>query len=967
MSHKIFNLLFVMAFIIGLVVIPAPQSARAAGPWYVSTTGNDADDCLSLNTPCATINGAIGKASSGDTIYVAVGTFTGTGDQVVPIDKDITLSGGWEETFTTQSGMSTIDGQASRRGIAVGTVTAIIEHFVVKNGFSGVGGGGGIFNNGGTMMISVTTISANSAGDLCCTGGGGGGGIMNFGGIVSLNNSTVSGNTILGGFYGSGILNFGDMTINNSTISGNTGHSGIYNGNGTVTLQNSILAGNLTSGNSLDCSGMINSSGYNLIGDTSGCTVNPAIGDHFNINPVLGTFLPEQGYYPLLQGSPAIDAGNPAGCTDQNGNQLVTDQRGVARVGSCDMGAYEYRTPGPATNLSVVSGSGQRIGTNSAFSKLLQAVALDSLGSPVSGVVIDFTAPDSGPSGNFADTGTNTTSVSTNVAGIATTSIFTANNQVGNYSLVAAAFGLAGTASFAFTNALPWFVASTGDDANTCASPDSSCLTINGAIGKAGAGDTIDVALGTYTGMNSEVVLIDKSLTLSGGWNANFTTQIGKSTIDGQGARSGVTVAGNAITAIDHFIVQNGLACQGGGIHVWGGSTTLTLKNSIVRNNIQTCSGGGGGIFTDGTTTLNDSMVSDNIGGGISNGSGALTLNESIISGNINDSSGGGISNASIAILNNSTVNSNTTNYNSGGGISNSGGMLSLNNTTVSGNNAANGGGGGIYNINGTTTLKNSTIAGNTSALSYGGGIYSDLAGGGGTVNLQNTIVAGNTGYFTQDVYGDITSLGYNVIGDATNSGFTPATGDLTNVDPLLGPLQVNGGPTLTHALLPGSPAIDAGNPAGCSDQDGNPLTTDQRGVARPQGARCDIGAFELEADGGGSGEVHIDIKPGSQSNPINPKSVGKIPVAILSTSDFDAPSEVDKTSLTFGRTGDELSLVSCNKKGEDVNRDGLLDLVCQFKTKLTGFKFGDTEGILKGQTVDGVPIEGRDSVNVVR
>jgi hypothetical protein len=124
---------------------------------------------------------------------------------------------------------------------------------------------------------------------------------------------------------------------------------------------------------------------------------------------------------------------------------------------------------------------------------------------------------------------------------------------------------------------------------------------------------------------------------------------------------------------------------------------------------------------------------------------------------------------------------------------------------------------------------------------------------------------------------------------------------------------------------------------------------------------------FSVEEVSPPSIEVAIDIKPGSQSNPIKPKSIGKIPVAILSTPDFDAPSEVDKTSLTFGRTGDELSLVSCNKKGEDVNRDGLLDLVCQFKTKLTGFKFGDTEGILKGQTLDGVSIEGRDLVRILK
>lgn len=112
---------------------------------------------------------------------------------------------------------------------------------------------------------------------------------------------------------------------------------------------------------------------------------------------------------------------------------------------------------------------------------------------------------------------------------------------------------------------------------------------------------------------------------------------------------------------------------------------------------------------------------------------------------------------------------------------------------------------------------------------------------------------------------------------------------------------------------------------------------------------------------------VTIDIKPGSLTNPINPKSSGKIPVAILSTPDFNAVKEIDKTSLTFGSTGDEHSLVSCNKRGKDVNGDGLRDLICHFKTKLTGFKFGDTEGILKGQTLDGVPFEARDVVKILK
>lgn len=111
---------------------------------------------------------------------------------------------------------------------------------------------------------------------------------------------------------------------------------------------------------------------------------------------------------------------------------------------------------------------------------------------------------------------------------------------------------------------------------------------------------------------------------------------------------------------------------------------------------------------------------------------------------------------------------------------------------------------------------------------------------------------------------------------------------------------------------------------------------------------------------------VAIDIKPGSFPNAINPKAKGTIPVAILSTPSFDAPTRVDKTSLTFGRKGDEPSFASCNRGGRDVNGDGRLDLVCHFRTPPTAFQRGDTVGVLKGKTKDPLAIKGSDSVRIV-
>ena len=113
--------------------------------------------------------------------------------------------------------------------------------------------------------------------------------------------------------------------------------------------------------------------------------------------------------------------------------------------------------------------------------------------------------------------------------------------------------------------------------------------------------------------------------------------------------------------------------------------------------------------------------------------------------------------------------------------------------------------------------------------------------------------------------------------------------------------------------------------------------------------------------------QVGLDIKPGGNVNSINTKSQGKIPVAILSTTDFNAPVHVDRTLLKFGRTGDEVSLAFCGADSKDVNGDGLPDLVCHFTTQLTGFQLGDSDGILKGQTTDGTPIIAKDSVRIVK
>src|SRR5262249_47904347 len=278
---------------------------------------------------------------------------------------------------------------------------------------------------------------------------------------------------------------------------------------------------------------------------------------------------------------------------------------------------------------------------------------------------------------------------------------------------------------------------------------------------------------------------------------------------------SNSTVAGNEAFGQAKLGLPTGM---GGGIYNFSGGTA-TVSNSTLSGN--SANHDGCGIVNSGTLTVSNSTISGNRGDGIYNNcGGTATVSSSTLSGN---RGGGGIYNLGTLTVSNSTLSGNPD-----GGIINFD-TLTVSNSTLSGNTDH-----GIYNYSGMLTVSNSTISGNTANV--GGGIYS-YAGG---VNLRNTILAGNTGY-APDLFGPLTSSGYNLIGNTSGgSGYAPT--DLLNVNPLLGPLANNGGPTLTHALLPGSPALDAG------DNTGAPAF-DQRGPGFPRivGGTIDIGAFEVQ------------------------------------------------------------------------------------------------------------------------
>jgi hypothetical protein len=310
-------------------------------------------------------------------------------------------------------------------------------------------------------------------------------------------------------------------------------------------------------------------------------------------------------------------------------------------------------------------------------------------------------------------------------------------------------------------------------------------LTVTGSILSGNTAD--DVAGGIYNGLNSNI---------------------------------------GSVTIIGSTICGNTASYEAGGIWNDGGlfSRPMTIIGSTISGNtaVDTIYGYGGGIFNwQGPLTITDSTISGNTagstmvaGGGIVIDRGSVTITNSTISGNTGPGNGGGIDNQA-------------------------GGTVTITNSTLSGNSStdsAYGVGGALFNF-GTVVVTNSTIADNFAVRDGGIDAFS------GTLAVKNTIVARNTASSFPDVRGDLASQGYNLIGDGSGgSGFadTDRVGTAEDpLDPLLGPLQDNGGPTQTLALLRGSPALNAGDPAQLG-------TADQRGVVRAGGVN--IGAYQASA-----------------------------------------------------------------------------------------------------------------------
>jgi hypothetical protein len=426
------------------------------------------------------------------------------------------------------------------------------------------------------------------------------------------------------------------------------------------------------------------------------------------------------------------------------------------------------------------------------------------------------------------------------------------------------------------------YVAPAGSDAgNDCTLAGNPCATIGHAVTVAGGGDIVIVAPGTYTEAD---IRIARDVTIRGA-GANLTIiqaapapRVAATRVfwvkSAGAAFAGLTIrhgnldaaSGAALLAefaqvrMTECVVDANCESNGGGGAVAVIAGTLTASRSTFTGNVADSGGSGGALEAVGATVeLRDCVFEANrvvggAGGALYMRGGDLTVMRSIFRRNASPSGAGGAmfvqsggALATTARIEASVFHDNEAPSGTGSAVYLGDGSFSVINTTFS-HNAAPGGQGGALLItqeNATTevTLDHVTVASNETISGSGGGVFNQ----GAHVRFKNVILAGNvkSAGKPSDCDGVFESLGNNLVGSADGCTLNRVAGagpDLLGRDPLLAPLADNGGPTWTRALMPGSPAIDAGT---CADADGRSVTIDQRGAARPAGAGCDIGAYE--------------------------------------------------------------------------------------------------------------------------
>jgi len=352
-----------------------------------------------------------------------------------------------------------------------------------------------------------------------------------------------------------------------------------------------------------------------------------------------------------------------------------------------------------------------------------------------------------------------------------------------------------------------WYVAGwAGSDANSCNLPTAACKTINAAIAKAVAGDTIEITAGPYTNPGApEVVRVTKNLNLQGGWDSSFSNVINYTILNGEHQRRGLVVPAGVSVVVDHMAVIWGQATDGAGVYVQG---TFTGFHMVVAQNRAL---EGAGLYFDNPDPIPQQ----------------LWLSESAFYANEYYDRGGGIfinqgdaRTANLTISHNLSINSIDEEH---GTPPTFGGGLYVNHGYFWG---------GFDTFSENTRFDGTNFT-HTSA---------DVGNGSGTVEIHSSL-------FADGCTGQINSVGNN-LDHGTSCLAIPQVTDFVFTNPQIFTAQGNGGDTITNALAPTSPAIDAGSSPYCGSG-----YHDQRGVLRPQSFGCDIGAFERQ-----TGDPQMDV-----------------------------------------------------------------------------------------------------------
>ena len=694
-------------------------------------------------------------------------------------------------SITDAAGL-TIDAQG--RNIYLRRASSGFPLFAVNAGLELTGltivGGAGVstIDNRSTLRVVNSILSFNTGNST-----NQGGAIYN-GGTLTVVNSTFNNNVAT---QGGVIFNAGTLTVVNSTLSGNQaiGKGGAIYNEGTLTVVNSTLSGNsaTTEGGAIfnNQSGRVGS--MTILNSTISANSARMGGGIFNLpnSPATITNTLLAGNTGSLSGP---DCGTQGNITS-GGHNLI----------------------GNTADCSITAGAGDLLGTAAAPVNPLLGALGDHGGSTFTHALL--------PGSPARDAGDNA----------ACASALTVNNldQRGEFRPfngdgVGAAICDIG-AYEAHSPAPDEFVINyLLDDLPDAVQGDGACwtatqvCTLRAAVEEANALPGAQRATFSFSGSTSarsQLIITDPAGLTRDGAGQEIT--IGRSTTQS------VFFVNAGSLELRHLTMVGG---QGTSL-INNNRATLTVVNSTLRDSNST--GFGGAIRTLGTATIINSTLSGNLA--------------------VDD--GGAIYNQGTLTVINSTLSANSTSG-EGGAIHNNGGTLTVVNSTLSGN--LGGDGGAIFNSQsgktGRMTVLSSTITGNTAGVA-GGGVYNSSDS---PATITNTILAGNTSSGSGPdctTFSSITSGGHNLVGDMIGCNITAVAGDLLgpgpSINPLLGPLADNGGPTFTHALQTGSPAIDAGSPAGCFDMSER-LVLDQRGQARHiagtiGGAeRCDIGAFEL-------------------------------------------------------------------------------------------------------------------------